>query len=190
MLHENTRPHHDSTCVTSRGVGDVRQGEERVFVIGEHTHICGLTTLCSRATAPTPPMLIIIPSGDRRDSRRRLLPRWPRSLPLCAERLCAHTGAGASAATRMRAGRMGARVWREGALVARPVRSSSTVPLGTLRVRRRGIAVDNGWVECAFLKVPTRRPIIGMIVPNGLVSRPPRPRRLLEIEPTRMDFLT
>ena len=39
MLRETTRPDHNSTCVTSRGVGDARQGEERVFVIGERTSV-------------------------------------------------------------------------------------------------------------------------------------------------------
>ena len=97
-----------------------RRGES---VYDRRAHICGLTTWCSRATAPTPPMLVVISSGDRSDSRRRLLPHWPRCrLVLSA---CAHTGAGAGAATRMRAGRVGARVWREGGQVGRRVRSSS-----------------------------------------------------------------
>jgi hypothetical protein len=107
--------------------------------------------LCSRAMASsTPPVLVSISSGDRRDSRRRLAPRWLRSLLACAERL--RTGAGAGAATRVRAGRMGARVWREAGQVGRRVRSSSAEPLGTRRARRRGASGRHGWV-LAFLMV-------------------------------------
>jgi len=130
--------------VSLREESATRGKERRECLCDRRAHICGLTTLCSRATAPTPPMLVVILSGDRRDSRHRLLPRWPRSLPACAERLRTHRRWGRrsdSDACRANGGVSVARGGSDGQ--ARP--PSSIEQLGTRRAWRRGTVGRHGW---------------------------------------------